>query len=96
MKLISIIHNLTNGNAEINQFLIIFNANGHSTYLNDWQDEHYFIRSFTTLFLYGDGGHLAKWKTIISLQSWANWFIGILSLIVSNLHVKKCLGDNNY
>ncbi len=49
----------------------MYSTNGHLTYLNDWEDEHYFIGAFPMLFPFGDDGHLAKCKTAISLQVWA-------------------------
>lgn len=47
------------------ELLIVYNANGYPTLLNDWQDKHYFTGSSPTLFLYRDGGHLAKCKMAI-------------------------------
>ncbi len=73
LKLISVLNSLANDNGEKTEPLIVYNANGYPTCLNDWGDEHYFTRAFPTLFPFGDGGHLVKRKTAISLQVWAKW-----------------------
>ncbi len=73
LNLISVVNNLANDNSEKTEPLIMYSANGHPTCLNDWEDEHYFTKAFPTLFLFGDGGHLAKRKTAISLKVWATW-----------------------
>lgn len=36
LKLISIVHNLTNDNVKVTELLIIYNANDHYTSFNDW------------------------------------------------------------
>lgn len=46
LKIISAMYNLMNGNAEITEILIIYNTNGHYTFLNNWQDKYYFIGLF--------------------------------------------------
>lgn len=68
LKLIFAIYNLANNNIEETTFLIVDNTNGHFIYLDDWQNEYYFIRPFPILFLYRDDGYLTKCKTIILLQ----------------------------
>ncbi len=73
LKLIFTVNNLANDNGEKTKPLIVYSANGHPTCLNDWEDEHYFTGAFPTLLPFGDGGHLAKRKTAISLQVWAKW-----------------------
>ena len=76
LKLISAVHNLgrsTNDDAEETEPLIVYSSDGRPTCLNNWQDEHYFPGAFPTLFPFGDGGHLAKRKTSISLKVWAKW-----------------------
>ncbi len=70
LKLIFMVNNLTNDNGEKTEPLIIYSANSHPTYLNDWEDEHYFTGAFPTMFPFGDNRHLAKCKTAISLQVW--------------------------
>ncbi len=71
LKLISAVNKLANDNGEKTELLIVYNTNGHPTYLNDWKDEYYFTGAFPMLFPFGDGGHLAKRKMAISLQVWA-------------------------
>ena len=71
LKLISVLNNFINNNAEKTKSFTVYSANGHSTCLNNWEDEHYFTRTFSMLFPFGDGGHLAKCKTAILLQVWA-------------------------
>lgn len=67
LKLIFIVNNLTNNNAEKTKPLIVYNTNGHPTCLNNEKHEHYFTGVFLTLFPFGDGGYLAKYKITISL-----------------------------
>ena len=76
LKLISAVHNLgrsTNDDAEETEPLIVYSSDGRPSCLNDWEDEHYFTGAFPTLFPFGDGGHLTKRKTAISLKAWAKW-----------------------
>lgn len=46
----------TNDNAKKMESLIIYSSDGCPTYLNNWQDKHYFIRTFLILFLFEDSG----------------------------------------
>ena len=71
LKLISIVNNLANNNGEKTEHLIMYSANSHPIYLNDWEDKHYFTRAFLTLFIFRNGGYLEKQKTAILLQVWA-------------------------
>ncbi len=67
LKLISTMNNLANDNGEKTEPLIVYSTNSHLTYLDDWEDEHYFIGAFPTLIPFRDGGQLAKHKKAISL-----------------------------
>lgn len=67
LKIISMVHNLININTKKIKPLIIYSSNGHFIYLNNWQDEYYFIEAFLILFLFRDDKHLAKHKTAILL-----------------------------
>lgn len=58
-KLISAMNNFANDNSEKTKPLIIYSTNGYLIYLNNWEDKHYFIRVFPTLYLFGDSGYLA-------------------------------------
>ena len=42
MKLIFAVNNFANDNGEKAKPLIVYSANDHPIYLNDWEDEHYF------------------------------------------------------
>lgn len=78
LKLISIVYNLcrsTNDNTKETELLIIYSFDGRPTYLNNWQDEYYFIGTFSTLFPFEDGKYLVKRKTFILLKIWAKWTI---------------------
>lgn len=71
LKLIFTVHNfgrLINDNIEEMEPLIIYSSDNCLTSLNDWQDEHYFTKTFSIFFLFKDGRHLAKCKTSISLK----------------------------
>lgn len=67
LKLISTVNNLANDNTKKIRLLIIYNANGYPISLSNWEDEHYFIRGFSTQFLFEDDKYLAKHKTGILL-----------------------------
>ena len=68
LKLISMVNNLTNDNDKKTKPLIMYNTNSYLKYLNDWENEYYFIRIFLTLFPFGDGKYLVKRKMAILLQ----------------------------
>ena len=71
LKLISMVNNLANNNGKKTKPLIMYSTNSHPICMNNWEDEHYFTGVFPMLFPFGDGEHLAKHKTVISLQVWA-------------------------
>jgi hypothetical protein len=48
---------------------------GQATLLNHWQDLHYFLTTFPTLFLMGVGGHLDEHPIPILPAAFADWVL---------------------
>lgn len=59
----------TDHNIDKTKPLIVCNSHGHSICLNNWQNKYYFIDTFPTLVMLGDGKKLAKRKTDILFKT---------------------------
>ncbi len=78
LKLISVIHNLSNdNNAEDHNDktrpVISYNLHDDGKPLNDWDNPDFFPIAFPALFSYRDGGHITPRSTKVSLHAWPKW-----------------------
>ncbi len=78
LKLISVIHNLSNDNAAKDHNdeprpVISYNLHDDGKPLNNWDNSDFFPIAFPALFPYRDGGHIAPRSTKVFLHAWAKW-----------------------
>lgn len=52
---------------------IRYTIQGQATLLNQWQDSHYFLAAFPTLFPMGVGRHIDTHAIPVSLSAFADW-----------------------
>lgn len=76
IKLISVIHNLSDDNGVENhnnetRLVISYNLYDDGKPLNNWDNPDFFPIAFSALFLYGDGGHIAPRFIKVFLHTWA-------------------------
>ncbi|KAL2782782.1 hypothetical protein BJX66DRAFT_345523 [Aspergillus keveii] len=53
--------------------IISYNIQSQPALLNHWQDIHYFLAAFPTLFLTGIGGHMDRRVIPVSLAAFVDW-----------------------